>query len=174
MRVVKGKMLTSACGTKDKRGFTLVEITAVLFILGLILWTVAPRLSRFGDPGRDAVFRELASGSEQAFNASLFEKKETRLVIVPSSRTFEFISPDRTLEDRRPRNLGSDLTITSIRIAGLERPLDLPTEIRFLPGGRVSDAQIRFRDDKNSNNPTFWVLSLNPIDGSMKIQESTK
>ena len=165
-------MLTSACGTKDRRGFTLVEIAAVLFILGLILWTVAPRMSRLGDPGRDAVFRDLASASEQAFDASLFEKRETRLVLIPYARTYEFLDPDLHFDERRPREFGADLTITGIWVGGEQRPLDLPTEIRYQPGGRVPEAQIFLQDSSNKKNPSKWILSLNPIDGAIQIQES--
>ncbi|MCL1925959.1 MAG: type II secretion system GspH family protein [Syntrophorhabdaceae bacterium] len=164
-------MPISTCGMIGKRGFTLVELTAVLFVLGLILWTVVPRLSRLGGPGRDAVFRDLASGSEQAFDASLFEKRETRLVLVPSSGTYEFRNPDRTNDEQRPREFGSSLAVTSIRIGGEERPLDLTTEIRYQSGGRVPDTRILLRDSSDKKNPTEWTLSLNPWDGSINILE---
>ena len=164
-------MLISTCGMIDRRGFTLVELTAVLFVLGLILWIVVPRLSRLGDPGRDAVFRDLASGSEQAFDASLFEKRETRLVLIPSYGTYEFRNPNLVNNEQRPRELGSNLAVTSIRIGGEERPLDLPTEIRYQPGGRVPDARILLLDSSNKNNPTEWTLRLNPWDGSISVLE---
>ena len=164
-------MLISTRGKIDRRGFTLVELTAVLFVLGLILWTVVPRLSRLGDPGRDAVFRDLASGSEQAFDASLFEKQETRLVLIPSSGTYEFRNPNRPNDERRSREFGSNLVITGIRIGGEERPLDLPTEIRYQPGGRVPDARIILRDSNDKNNPIDWTLRLNPWDGSINVLE---
>ena len=166
-------MLTSACGTTDRRGFTLVEIAVVLFIIGLILWTVAPRMSRLGDPGRDAVFRDLASASEQAFDASLFEKRETRLVLIPSSRTYEFLDPSRQFDERRPMEFGADLTITAILIGGEQRPLDLPTEIRYQPGGRVPEAEIHFQDTSDKKKPTKWILSLNQVDGAIEIMEDT-
>jgi len=164
-------MLTSTRGTIDRRGFTLVELTAVLFVLGLILWTVVPRLSRLGDPGRDVVFRDLASASEQAFDTSLFEKRETRLVLIPSSGTYEFRNPTRTNDEQRPREFGTNLAITGIRIWGEERPLDLPTEIRYQPGGRIPDARIHLRDSSNRNNPIDWTLRLNPWDGSISVLE---
>ncbi|MCL2103127.1 MAG: prepilin-type N-terminal cleavage/methylation domain-containing protein [Syntrophorhabdaceae bacterium] len=155
----------------DRRGFTLVELTAVLFVLGLILWTVVPRLSLLGDPGRDAVFRDIASGSEQAFDASLFEKRETCLMLIPYSRTYEFRDPERANDERRPREFSADLAITGIRIEGEERPLDLPTEIRYRPGGLLPEARIHFRDSADKKKPTDWTLLLNPWDGSIKVLE---
>ena len=156
----------------SRRGFTLVELAVVLFVLGLVLWVALPRLSRVGEPGRDAVFRMLSADSEAAYDLSLFEKRETRLVLHPSDGTYEFVHPDRPTEERRTREFGSRLTVTGIRIEGEDRPLDLPTEIRYLPGGRVASARIFFRDD-GGDAPTQWTLRLSAFDGSMKILEGT-
>ncbi len=157
----------------SSRGFTLVELAVVLFVLGLILWTVVPRLSRVGEPGRDAVFRDLAAGSEEAFDISLFEKRETRLVLAPSAGTYEFRRPDRPEETPRTREFGSRLSVTGIRIEGEDRPLDIPTEIRYLPGGRVPSTRIFIRDTGAGDAPSQWTLRINPFDGSLGILEGT-
>ena len=173
-------MGTSTPGTPSKgpsrtglpRGFTLVELAVVLFVLGLVLWVALPRLSRVGEPGRDAVFRALSGASEAAYDLSLFEKRETRLVLHPSDGTYEFVRPDRPNEEKRAREFGSRLSVTGIRIEGEDRPLDLPTEIRYLPGGRVTSARIFFRDD-GGDSPSQWTLRLSPFDGSIRILEGT-
>src|SRR3990172_1982768 len=98
-------MGTSTPGTDSRgpaRGFTLVELAVVLFVLGLVLWVALPRLSRIGEPGRDAVFRALSGASEAAYDLSLFEKRETRLVLHPSDGTYEFLHPDRPTAQRPP------------------------------------------------------------------------
>jgi len=167
-------MGTSTPGTPSNRGFTLVELAVVLFVLGLVLWVALPRLSRVGEPGRDAVFRALSGASEAAYDLSLFEKRETRLVLHPSDGTYQFLHPDRPTEEKRTLEFGSRLTVTGIRIEGEDRPLDLPTEIRYLPGGRVTSARIFFRDDGGGGNaPSQWTLRLSTFDGSMKILEGT-
>jgi prepilin-type N-terminal cleavage/methylation domain-containing protein len=170
-------MGTSTPGTPSRgrppRGFTLVELAVVLFVLGLVLWVALPRLSRVGEPGRDAVFRALSAGSEAAYDLSLFEKRETRLVLHPSDGTYQFLHPDRPTEEKRTLEFGSRLSVTGIRIEGEDRPLDLPTEIRYLPGGRVTSARIFFRDDGSGTTPSQWTLRLSTFDGSMKILEGT-
>jgi len=170
-------MGTSTPGTASRgrppRGFTLVELAVVLFVLGLVLWVALPRLSIVGEPDRDMVFRALSAGSEAAYDLSLFEKRETRLVLHPSAGTYEFLRPDRPNEESRAREFGSRLSVTGIRIEGEDRPLDLPTEIRYLPGGRVTSARIFFRDDGSGNTPSQWTLRLSPFDGSMKVIEGT-
>ena len=158
----------------EARGFTLVELAVVLFVLGLVLWVALPRLSRIGEPDRDTVFRALSGASEAAYDLSLFEKRETRLVLHPSDGTCQFLHPDRPTEEKRTLEFGSRLTVTGIRIEGEDRPLDLPTEIRYLPGGRVTSARIFFRDDGGGGNaPSQWTLRLSTFDGSMKILEGT-
>jgi prepilin-type N-terminal cleavage/methylation domain-containing protein len=168
-------MGTSTPGTPSRgpRGFTLVELAVVLFVLGLVLWVALPRLSHVGERDRDTVFRALSAGSEAAYDLSLYEKRETRLVLRPSDGTYEFVHPDRPAEEKRPREFGSRLSVTGIRIEGGDRPLDLPTEIRYFPGGRVTAARIFLRDDGGGNTPSEWTLRLSPFDGSMKVLEGT-
>jgi len=158
---------------RSVRGFTLVELAVVLFVLGLVLWVALPRLSNVGEPGRDTVFRTLSAGSEAAYDLSLFEKRETRLVLHPSEGTYEFVHPDRPEVEKDALKFGSRLSVTGIRVEGEDRPLDIPTEIRYLPGGRVASARIFLRDNGEGSAPSEWTLRLNPFDGSMTVLEGT-
>ena len=166
-------MRTSTPGTPNNRGFTLVELAIVLFVLGLMLWVAVPRLAHVGEPDRETVFRTLSVGSEAAYDISLFEKRETRLVIDPTAGTYEFKTMDRPGEEKHPRQFGARLSLTGIRIEGVDRPMDLPTEIRYLPGGRVPAARLFFRDAESDSDSGKWTLRLNPFDGSMKVLEGT-
>ena len=166
-------MGTSTPGTPSSRGFTLVELAVVLFVLGLVLWVSLPRLAHVGEPDRETVFRLLSAGSEAAYDLSLFEKRETRLVLHPTAGTYEFVHPDRPDEGKRTLELGSRLSVTGILIEGVDRPLDIPTEIRYLPGGRVPAARIFLRDDGGGTAPSLWTLRLSPFDGSIRILEGT-
>jgi prepilin-type N-terminal cleavage/methylation domain-containing protein len=157
---------------KNNRGFTLIELSVVLFVLGLILWLAAPRLASVGEPDRNGVFRGMAAGSEEAFDLALFEKRETRLVLDPAAGTYRFqVAGDK--REASPKPMGGRLTITGIRIENEERPLDLVTEIRYLPGGRVSAARIFIRDAGSEGEPTEWTLKINPFDGSVDVLPGT-
>jgi prepilin-type N-terminal cleavage/methylation domain-containing protein len=167
-------MRTSTPGRSGSRGgFTLVELAAVLFVLGLILWVAIPRVSLLGDPGRDAVFRDLASSSEAAYDAALFEKRETRLILRPDAGTYEFRRADRPDDTPRPREFGRRLSVTGIRVEGEDRLLDIPTEIRYRPGGLVPAARIFLSDAGEGERPSQWTLRLEPYDGSVTVLEGT-
>jgi len=172
-----GRLDTHICipyfRTGPPRGFTLVELAVVLFVLGLVLWVALPRLAHVGEPDRDTVFRTLSAGSEAAYDLSLFEKRETRLVLHPTDGTYEFVHPDRPAEGKRTLAFGSRLSVTGILIEGVDRPLDIPTEIRYLPGGRVAAARIFLRDEGGETPPSLWTLRLSPFDGSIRILEGT-
>ena len=164
-------MGTSTPGKAGRGGFTLIELAAVLFVLGLVLWVAIPRLSRLSGPGREDVFRDLASGSEAAYDAALFEKREMRLVLQPSAGTYEFRRADRPDDRSGLREFGADLSVTGIQLEGEDRPLDIPTEIRYLAGGRVPAVRIFFRDTGDAAHASMWTLRLDPYDGSMRVIE---
>lgn len=166
-------MRTSIPGKRNSPGFTLLELSVVLFVLGLMLWLVIPRISAVTGPNRAAVFREIAAGSEEAFDTSLFEKKEVRLVLDPGARTYRFHVPEDTGSPQPPRSLSEGLSISGIRIENEDRPPDVVTEIRYLPGGRVPAFRIFFLESSEGGQDAEWTLRGNPYDGSVDVLEGT-
>ena len=164
-------MRTSTPGKPNSAGFTLIELSVVLFVLGLMLWLVIPRLATVMGPDRNTVFREIAAGSEEAFDMALFEKQEVRFVIDPSAGTFRFQVAGESGPRQRPRSLAEGLTITGIRVDGEDRPPDIVTEILYLPGGKVPAFRIFFRDSGEGGAHPEWTLRVNPYDGSVDVLE---
>ncbi len=164
-------MRTSTPGTPNSTGFTLIELSVVLFVLGLMLWLVVPRLATVMGPDRNTVFREIAAGSEEAFDTALFEKKEVRFIIDPSAGTFQFQVTGESGPPQPPRSLAVGLTITGIRVDGEDRPPDVVTEILYLPGGKVPAFRIFFRESAEGGAPPEWTLRVNPYDGSVDVLE---
>ena len=164
-------MRTSTPGKPNSAGFTLIELSVVLFVLGLMLWLVIPRFATVMGPDRNTVFREIAAGSEEAFDMALFEKQEVRFVIDPSAGTFRFQVAGESGPRQRPRSLAEGLTITGIRVDGEDRPPDIVTEILYLPGGKVPAFRIFFRDSGEGGAHPEWTLRVNPYDGSVDVLE---
>ncbi len=164
-------MRTSTPGMKNNPGFTLIEFSVVLFVLGLMLWIVVPRVSSVTGPTRNAVFRQIAAGSEAAFDRALFEKQEIRLLIDPAAGTYRFEGAQKSGAQHPPEELAEDLSITGVRVEGEDRPPDVITEIRYLPGGRIPAFRIFFRESSQEETPSEWTLRVNPFDGSVDILE---
>ncbi len=164
-------MPTSTPGMRGDRGFTLVELAAVLLVLGLIVWIVVPRIATIGGRDRDTVFREFAAGSEAAFDLALFEKREVRLVVDPRVGTYVFVAAGAAEETSQPRPIGDGLKITGVQVDGEDRPADIATEIVYRPGGRVPGARIYFQEVARSGEGAKWTLRINPFDGSVEVIE---
>ena len=158
---------------RDPAGFTLVELSIVLFVLGLVLWTVAPRLSRIGETGRDAAVRAFSAESEAAYDASLFEKKEVRLLVDPRSSSYRFLSPDNTAPPAGA-DFGSGVTVAGITVEGEEKPLDSEAVIRYMPGGRMGEVRILLRERSREGAPSDWTLRLDPTSGSVEVTEGAR
>lgn len=162
-------MQTSTPGKRSSTGFTLIEFSVVLFLLGLLLWLVVPRLSAVVGPDRNTVFREIAAGSEAAFDTALFEKREVRLVVDPPEGTYRFQLQGEDAPTAPSRKLAEGLEITGVRIENEDRPPDIVTQIRYLPGGRIPAFRIFFRESGGGGTPPEWTLRVNTFDGSVEV-----
>jgi type II secretory pathway pseudopilin PulG len=147
-------------------GFTLVELAAVLFVLGLFLALAAPRLSGFGTPSREAVVRSFALAVEGACDAALLTKTERRLVLDPAGGSWRFVDP-ASPGGGEPREW-SPLVLDGIWVDGEERRRDVPTEVRFLPGGVVPPVRLRLRGGASGEVTT---LVLDPWSGTVEVLE---
>ena len=156
---------------RSDRGVTLVELAAVLLVLGLVVWIVVPRLVSVGGRSRDAVFRDIAAGSEAAFDLALFEKREVRLVVDPRVGSYVFLAAGAPEDASRPRQVGDALRITGVQVEGEDRPPDIVTEIVYRPGGRVPTARIYLQEVARGAEGARWTLRINPFDGSVDVIE---
>ena len=72
----RARMPTSRAGTSNSRGFTLLELIVVLFVVSLIAAIVLPSFSGFGEGKLKSEARELAS-ILRYMNDSAVSRKET-------------------------------------------------------------------------------------------------
>ncbi len=166
-------MRISPPGKRNSRGFTFIELAVVLFVLGLLLWLVVPRISAVVGPDRNTAFRKIAAGSEAAFDTALFEKQEVRLVIDPAAGTCRFGLPGKEADAASAVDLPEGLHITGVRIENEDQPPDVVTTIRYLPGGKIPAFRIFFREDGEGTDVREWTLRVNPYDGSVDVLEGT-
>lgn len=164
-------MRISPPGKPNSRGFTFIELAVVLFVLGLVLWLVVPRVATVVGPDRNTVFRKIAAGSEAAFDTALFEKQEVRLTIDPASGICRFGLPGKDAGAPSAADLPEGLHITGVRIENEDQPPDVVTTIRYLPGGKIPAFRIFFHEDGEGTDARDWTLRVNPFDGSVDILE---
>lgn len=73
-------MPTSTAGTSNNAGFTLIELTIVVALLGLFTLISLPLLSNFGESELERAARRLAAVTRNLFNEAALTGKEHRLV----------------------------------------------------------------------------------------------
>lgn len=137
-------MPTSTAGNSiSSRGFTLVELCVVLFLIGLFSALLVPRLDRFGQGELDAAARKLRGTVKFVFNEAALTGREHRLACDLERGTYRamVLQPDGQL----------------IELPGVGRQGRLPDGIRFqdlsLRGrGTFSTGEVTLRI-----HPTGWL-----------------
>ncbi|MBW6512311.1 MAG: prepilin-type N-terminal cleavage/methylation domain-containing protein [Desulfuromonadaceae bacterium] len=81
-------MPTSTAGKSNNRGFTLIELTIVIALLGLFALVALPLLGNFGESGLKRSARQLAGVTRHLFNEAALTGKEHRLVFDPGNGSY--------------------------------------------------------------------------------------
>lgn len=117
-------------------GFTLLELSLVLFILGLVYALAAPALSK-GAPGLDvrAAAQQLAAGLRKARSVAAMERREAVLVLDVEGRRFSVTGDGKTYDLPRSVEL-------SMVTAQSEQTDDKTGRVRFYPDGSSTGGHI--------------------------------
>jgi len=154
-------------------GFTLIEITIVLFILALVALLVAPKLSRFAGGDARSASRELAgfvSALEQEAVAShtihrlyydLDADEFWVTTLVPVGGVLEEGAPDSK------RQLPSDVRFEDVVTAHQGLVTSGKAFTQFFPSGAVTRTTIHLRDEDDLK----YSLSVNPITGRVVVRD---
>lgn len=124
------------------KGFTLIELVAVLVIAGLLFAIAAPNFSRLAENSdyRRAV-REVMTAAQQARRSSIYRNVPVDLVFEAPERKMAVIEAGASLDSANfvelPRTL--ELTVTS---AAEVSPASGFSAIRFYPAGGASGGEV--------------------------------
>ena len=166
--------------TGDKRrhnfpkGFTLLELTIIIVLLGVLLTLVIPRLGEIGEANLKRSARHLTGMIRYLRDESQARKAVYRLRFDVQGGRFwtevMTLSTDQSVEFIRLHSeigtegsLAGQTTFRDVKVAG--HPDD--PYIQFTPDGWVENAAIHLRDGEGRD----FTLFVNPLMGSTELRE---
>lgn len=137
--------------TESKQGFTLIELTVVLFIAGLMFGLGIPSLLSFQEATRfRAAVKELDSAAVGARRAALASKLPVDLLIDTASNGYCLTANAASLSDDQYINLEGDFQL-EVTYAAEVSPRPGLAAIRFYPEGGSSGGDITLRRPSGSS-----------------------
>jgi prepilin-type N-terminal cleavage/methylation domain-containing protein len=161
--------------TLNSRGFTLIELTVVIVVLGVMLSLIIPRLGELGEANLKRSARHL-TGMIRFLHDEAQAKKDTyrlRFDITEGRYWVDVLTfnlSDKTAEYKRfssematEGSLSGQTTFRDVKVAS--HP-DEPY-IEFSPNGWVERALIHLRDGDGRD----FTLTVNPLTGNTEFDE---
>lgn len=192
-KAAKVKMPISRAGTSNSSnsGFTLIELSIILILLGVMLLFAVPKLGNREDISLRSTARELAGTIQSLFDESVlkktsyqlvFEITENRYLIIEKNPDKESIKPDETenvidTSDKsetsevidvtnRYKKLPEKIFIKDITTATVNKATDGRVTIEFYPDGFMDKGVIHI-----SNSKKDYTLTTTPLTGKVKVLE---
>jgi general secretion pathway protein H len=159
---------------KTARGFTLIELTIIIVILGVMLSLIIPRLGEIGEANLKRSARHLTGMIRFLRDESESRKLVYRLrfdvqgghywaevMTLTSDQAIEFIRVQS--EMGAEGSLAGQTTFRDVQVSG--HPDD--PYIQFTPDGWVENAAIHLQDGEGRD----FTLVVNPLMGSTDLRE---
>jgi prepilin-type N-terminal cleavage/methylation domain-containing protein len=167
----------SVTSLSPNAGFTLLELSLVLFIIGLLVTILLPRFGDMGTARLESSARRLASlvrylNGEAAFSGQVYrirydlnEQGYAVQILVPSRGTTEFVADSSPMS--QPVRLPSGITFADVRVAQAGRMNSGQVFTHFYPQGYVDPTIVHLRDQQERN----MTVMIPPITGEAKVYE---
>ena len=158
-------------------GFTLLELSLVLFILGLLMTVLLPRFGDMGSAQLESSARRLAAlarylNGEAAFSGQVYRirydlGKQTYAVqvLVPSREATEFVADPSPMS--QPVKLPPGIAFADVRVAQAGRMNTGQVFTHFYPHGYVDPTVVHLRDQREQ----MMTVMIPPITGEAKVYE---
>jgi prepilin-type N-terminal cleavage/methylation domain-containing protein len=159
------------------KGFTLLELTVTLFIIGLLAIVLVPRLGDLGGARLDAHARRLAALARYLHGEAAFRSQVYRLNYDLDQRTYwvtvlttvrdsaEFLPDSSPLA--RPVQLPPNVTFADVRIPSVGLVSTGRVYTHFYPQGYTDPTIIHLRDQQ----ARFVTIIIPPLPAEVGVQE---
>ena len=158
-------------------GFTLLELSLVVFIIGLLVTILLPRFGDIGGARLESSARRLAAlvrylNGEAAFSGHVYrisydlgEQSYTVQVLVPFRGATEFVADPSPMS--QPVRLPSGVAFADIRVSQAGRINTGQVFTHFYPQGYVDPTVVHLRD----RQARMMTVIIPPITGEAKVYE---
>jgi prepilin-type N-terminal cleavage/methylation domain-containing protein len=167
----------SAIFSTPNAGFTLLELSLVLFILGLLVTVLLPRFGDMGSARLESSARRLAAlarylNGEAAFSGQVYrirydlgEQTYAVQVLVPSREATEFVADPSPMS--QPVKLPPGIAFADVRVSQAGRMNTGQVFTHFYPHGYVDPTVVHLRDQRER----MMTVMIPPITGEAKVYE---
>jgi general secretion pathway protein H len=160
--------------SRTERGFTLIEITIVVFILALMAMLVTPALHRFTGGDARSASRELTGLVSALVQEAVATHTIQRLYYDLDQREYWITTLNPVggvLEESAPvgskRRLPSDVRFEDVVTAHQGLMTSGSAFTQFFPSGAVTRTTIHLKDE----NDAQYTLTVNPVTGRVAITD---
>lgn len=162
----------STAGRSTERGYTLIELSVVVLLVGMMLFLAVPRV-RDGLLNDDlkAAARQIAGAAKEARNEAVREQVDYLLHLDLANPGFFIFSADTTAEKQAEIRKGAIRFPEGIRIADVRQPpegqrTDGEAVIRFFRKGYVTPAVVHLvKEDR------VFTLVFNPFLDTVSVYD---
>ncbi len=171
MRISKTGLLSNSVQWPSPRGYSLVELMIVIFVLGLVVAVAYPKIRTGGD--LKSVSRQLIATIQHAYSTAESEKTAYRLHYdltygeywVSEAPGVDERDESRDAEPERPRRLPEGIKFQEIETLHHGVTATGRTFTHFYPIGRVEPTVIRLQDEEYET----LSLTINPLTARVTI-----
>jgi len=156
---------------KFNRGYTLIELSLIILLIGVILVFVLPKLDTVGDAKLRTTARQLAGKIQSLYDESVLKKTPYQIVFDITNRTYSFsqISDEESsviTDSAQETGLPDRVHIKDIVMETEGKITEGKVVIRFYPDGYVEKNTIHLSDGKKD-----YTLVTTPLTGKVRISE---
>ena len=159
--------------TRKSSGFTLLELTIVLFLIGMFSIIVIPRFSHVGEGDLHHSARRLSWTIKYLFNEAALSSKEHRIIFNLDDESYRAVvlEPDGNVTDveRIPEEikLKQGIRFMDVTVAGRGSFSQGEITIRILPSGWIEGTTVHLEGAEQQ----ILTVTVNPLTGQSEVYD---